>query len=523
MKRRTFLDFMLKGTAVSLIPLNLVSCTNEVASTINYEGLSPQTDDLFKVMDGLKFNLLIKQGDEISGSDHFGFHNDYTAMVAKPDDSGYILWVNHEYFNPLFLHGKDLGDAKTIKDVEKELYEVGGSLIEVNKNEDGSWSVIQDSTYNKRIHAGTTIPFSNQTEVLGRKEAMGTLANCAGGKTPWGTILTCEENYDSFYGERNLEDGSLIASDYYGWEKFYDNPPEHYGWVVEIDPLSGSAKKHTSMGRCAHECATVKQLEDKRCVVYTGDDSNDEHLYKMISKNPEDLSEGTLYVANLELGKWISLDINDHQVLKDNFKDQLDVQIHARKAAKLVGATPLARPEDIEIDPLSGHVYVALTNNKPKGNYLGSIMKIMESNNDHKSLTFEHETFLAGGVETGFACPDNLVFDAKGNLWFTTDISGSSISKGPYEGLGNNALFVVLRSGERAGEIIRVATAPKDAELTGVSFALDSNDLFVCVQHPGESSPDLNTLTSSWPGKPGELPRSGIVVLNGPFMDQLLA
>ena len=168
-------------------------------------------------------------------------------------------------------------------------------------------------------------------------------------------------------------------------------------------------------------------------------------------------------------------------------------------------------------------MYVALTNNKPKGNYLGSIMKIMESNNDHKSLTFEHETFLAGGVETGFACPDNLVFDAKGNLWFTTDISGSSISKGPYEGLGNNALFVVLRSGERAGEIIRVATAPKDAELTGVSFALDSNDLFVCVQHPGESSPDLNTLTSSWPGKPGELPRSGIVVLNGPFMDQLLA
>ena len=137
------------------------------------------------------------------------------------------------------------------------------------------------------------------------------------------------------------------------------------------------------------------------------------------------------------------------------------------------------------------------------------------------SLTLEYETFLVGGVEAGFARPDNPVFDAEGILWFTTDIFGSSISKGPYEGLGNNALFVVLRSADRGGDFIRVAPAPKDAELTGISFALDSNDLFVCVQHLGESSADLNTLTSSWPGKPGELPRSGIVVLNGPFMDQL--
>lgn len=522
MKRRTFLDFILKGTAVSLLPLHLVSCEANANTPITFNGLDPQTDDLFKVMDGLKFELLVKQGDKLSAQDHFGSHNDYTAIVPKPDNTGFILWVNHEYFNPLFIHGKDLKDEKTMDDVQKELYEVGGSLVEIKKDEEGSWSIVPDSIYNKRVHAGTLIPFSNNTEVMGRNEVMGTLANCAGGKTPWGTILTCEENYDSFYGERNLEDGSLIPSEYYGWEKFYDNPPEHYGWVVEVDPLLGKAKKHVSMGRCAHECATVKQLKDERCVVYTGDDSNDEHLYKMIGTNPNDLSEGKLYVANLERGKWVSLDINEQQVLKDNFKDQLDVQIHVRKAAKLVGATPLARPEDIEIDPISGHVYVALTNNKPKGDYMGEIMKIMEADDNHESLQFKHETFLAGGIETGFACPDNLVFDPKGNLWFTTDISGSAISKGPYEGLGNNALFVVLRNGERKGEILRVATAPVDAELTGISFALDSNDLFVCVQHPGSSSPDLQSLSSSWPGQTGEIPKSGIVVLNGPFMDDLL-
>ena len=97
----------------------------------------------------------------------------------------------------------------------------------------------------------------------------------------------------------------------------------------------------------------------------------------MISKNPNNLSAGSLYVANLEKGKWLSLNIEDHEVLRANFTDQLDVQIRMREAAKLLGATPLARPEDIEVDPITGHVFVALTNNKPKGDYMGSIMKIM--------------------------------------------------------------------------------------------------------------------------------------------------
>jgi secreted PhoX family phosphatase len=522
MKRRTFLDFILKGTAVSLLPLNLVSCSEEERKALIYKALDPQTADLFQVMEGLEFSLLIKQGDKISDTDHFGSHNDYTAMVPKPDGSGYILWVNHEYLNPLFIHGENLGTSKTEDDVVKEMYEVGGSLLDLNRDANGNWSLVQDSIYNRRLHGGTMIPFSNKTEILGQSVAMGTLANCAGGKTPWGTILTCEENYDSFYGERDTQTGERIASFDYGWENYFDNPPEHYGWVVEVNPLTGEARKHTSMGRCSHECATVTQLEDGRCVVYTGDDANDEHLYKMISSNPNDLSEGKLYVANLEKGEWISLDINDHDILKANFENQLEIQIRLREAAKLVGATPLARPEDIEIDPLTGHVYIALTNNKPKGDYLGSIMKIMEQGDDHSSKSFTHETFLAGGLETGFACPDNLVFDHKGNLWFTTDISGSAISKGPYEGLGNNALFVVLRSGERSGEILRVATAPVDAELTGVSFAPDSNELFVCVQHPGSSSSSLTDLSSSWPGESGDIPKSAVVVINGPFMDDLL-
>lgn len=124
-----------------------------------------------------------------------------------------------------------------------------------------------------------------------------------------------------------------------------------------------------ALGRCAHECATVHQAKDGRLVVYSGDDSNDECLYKFISKEPNNLREGKLYVANTSKGEWISLDYNDQEVLRQNFANQTEILIRLREAAKLVGGTPLNRPEDIEIDPLTGNVLVALTNNKPKGDF----------------------------------------------------------------------------------------------------------------------------------------------------------
>src|SRR5690606_4430200 len=151
--------------------------------------------------------------------------------------------------------------------------------------------------------------------------------------------------------------------------------------------------------------------KNSKVVAYTGDDANDEHLYKFISDSTDSLEKGRLYVASLEKGQWISLDINDQPILKKNFKNQTEIQVYVREAAKMVGASPLARPEDIEFDPLTGHVFIALTNNKPKKNYHGSILKIIEDNDDPASLTFKHETFLTGGKDQGFACPDNMVFD----------------------------------------------------------------------------------------------------------------
>ena len=150
------------------------------------------------------------------------------------------------------------------------------------------------------------INFDNNTIIEGSPTAIGTLANCSGGITPWRTILTCEENYDMFYGERNLSNRMISKTSYdVGWTKYFPFPPEHYGWVVEIDPFSGKKRKLVSLGRCAHECATVKVLNDKRLVVYTGDDMENGCLYKFISESKVDLTNGQLYVASMEKKKWI--------------------------------------------------------------------------------------------------------------------------------------------------------------------------------------------------------------------------
>ncbi|MCB0406836.1 MAG: DUF839 domain-containing protein, partial [Bdellovibrionales bacterium] len=303
----------------------------------------------------------------------------------------------------------------------------------------------------------------------------------------------------------------------------YKYPPEHYGWVVEIDPRTKKAKKLISMGRFSHESATVTQAKDGRIVVYSGDDKADEFFYKFISTSSSQLENGTLYVADTENGVWHPLDIEKDDRLKQKFNSQLDVLIRAREAARLVGGTPQNRPEDIEIDPLSNHVLVCLTNNKSRGDNYGQILKVVEDNNDHGSLTFHSETLLTGSVKNGFACPDNMVFDKSGNLWFTTDVSGGSIGKKPYEPFGNNSLFFVPRKGVNAGFAFRVASAPIEAEFTGPCFSPDGETLFLSVQHPGEKTADLQNPTSRWPDFNGKkLPHPAVITLSGPTLSRLV-
>ncbi len=529
--RRQFLDFLGRGSMIAaaspLVGMNIACTTtkNQVLGAFPIKGVAPDTNDDISLSEGLDYKVLVKWGEAINDKETFGFNCDFTQYIpldGKKDEG--ILWVNHEYTSQTFVSQVAPDTPKTKEQVIKEMQSVGGSLIRIKKT-DSQWKLVPNDEYNRRLDGLSEIPIISERPIVGSTTAIGTFANCSGGLTPWGNILTCEENYDMFYGERDFSTGApraIAYNSYYKWENFFDHPPEHYGWVVEVNPLTGEAKKLTGLGRCAHECATVFQAADGRCVVYTGDDANDECLYKFIADEVGSLEKGKLYVANIESGKWLSLNYDDQAILREKFKDQTEILIRAREAAKLVGGTPLDRPEDIEIDPNTKAVIVALTNNKPKGRYFGHLLKLVEKDNDPLSMEFESSTFLAGGEELGFACPDNLAFDPKGNLWFTTDISGSSVGVDPYIPFGNNSLFVVPSKGKNAGLPIRVATAPVDAEFTGPCFSPDGKTLFLSIQHPGEQSTGLDNLTSHWPDGGDSIPAPSVVAIQGKALDELM-
>ncbi|WP_435261988.1 PhoX family protein [Tenacibaculum sp. nBUS_03] len=546
--RRKFISFLGKASLGAIItPPILIGCnknstsSNEHKNYHNYleklkkvvlEPLAPSNQDDLILTKGLEYHTIIKWGDKINDTDTFGFNNDFNCFIplddSNPKDG--LLWVNHEYVNPLFVsnfnfrESKKLKQHKTKEQVDKEMYNVGGSIVRI-KEKDGIWKIVLNDPHNRRITAKTPIKLNWDYPIKGKTTVIGTNSNCSGGITPWKTFITCEENYDSCFGETKYNEKNIASHkpSSYGWEEFYNYPPEHYGWVVEVDPNNGTAQKHIALGRFAHECCTLHELKDKRIVAYSGDDKNNEHLYKFISSKPQSLKEGTLYVADTINGKWLALDWDSQPILQNKFKNQTEVLIRAREAAKLLGATELNRPEDIEIDPITGNIFVSLTNNKNKGDFHGSILKIKENNSDFDALNFKASLYKAGGEESGFSCPDNLAFDLSGNLWMTSDISGSAMNKKnkPYTAFKNNSLFVIPRHGKEAGKVIRIASAPIDAELTGPWFSPDGKTLFLSVQHPGEQTKDKNKPTSKWPFDKDGIPKPAVVAITGDVIEKM--
>lgn len=230
------------------------------------------------------------------------------------------------------------------------------------------------------------------------------------------------------------------------------------------------------------------------------------------------MERGTLYVANLEQGRWIPLEIHSDRRLEQAFTDQTDLLIQTRLASQILGGTPLDRPEDIEVDPLNKAVYVALTNNFSKGNKHGTLLKLVEKDQDPLSLEFQSSTFLTGG--TAFSCPDNLCFDGAGNLWMVTDMSTTVMHQGEHRRFKNNGLFWIPMRGPFAGSVFQMGSAPSGAELTGPWFA-DDGTFFLSVQHPGEGSLSPEAYTSHWPRGGNSVPRSAVVTIQGPLLEKL--
>jgi secreted PhoX family phosphatase len=539
----------------------------------------------------------------------FGYNCDGMGLFPVASDR-LVVCVNHEFPSPRIMFpgwaeataARELEAYVTARSESVRVMQASVGLSVVELVHDGRWRLDASSRLNRRVTAVTPLVFSGPASthaLLGGTPAapaagLGTFGNCAAGTTPWGTYLTAEENVDDFFGNGQNASfseaatrghrrfGARMRQSAYRWELVdprFDlalNPDElfKFGWIVELDPFDADEpiRKRTALGRFKHEAATTTLTRDGRAAIYMGDDQIFEYFYKFVSsRRPADLGEdakrtlldeGTLYVARLDAdgsGRWLPLEWSAEGPLspRAGFASQADVLLHCRSAADLLGATPLDRPEDAAIDPLSGRIYLACTQNDSRGepppdavaqrgiatatdaanprhvNHAGHIIEFAERDADAAALEFQWDLLIVAGEPTpaalkthpaapmagedvyfggiddvsllsGFANPDNLTCDDRGNLWIVTD--------GDQPEGRNNGCFVCPTSGPLRGAVRQFMSGPVGAEICGCELTPDQQTLFLTVQHPGGSG-TVEQPTSRWPDGGDAAPRPSLIAI----------
>ncbi|WP_306927593.1 PhoX family protein [Streptomyces luteogriseus] len=581
------------------------------ARGLRFAPVAPNTADAVTVPEGYRQNVVIRWGEPIlrgapafdpekqtarAQAAQFGYNCDFLALLPLPGERGrQLLVANHEYTDEILMfRGYDAADP-TREQVEVAWAAHGLSAVVVEEDRrSGKLTAVTRHRLNRRVTATTAFRLTGpvagadlvktSADPTGTK-VLGTLNNCSGGVTPWGTTLHGEENFNQYFAN-----SSRATDKRYGigtgaserkWERFdkrFDvaqepNEVHRFGYVVEFDPYDpeSTPRKHTALGRFKHEAATVRLTHDGRPVVYSGDDERFDYFYKFVGSkrmkrgssravrehNLSLLDEGTLYVARLTgdspaleidgtgklpkdgefdgSGEWIPLATATAEgaVSHVDGMSAEEVFVFTRLAGDKVGATKMDRPEDIEPNPVTGKVYVALTNNTNRGvgsnakadeanprsaNKHGHVLELTERWNRPESTRFAWSLFLVAGdpddPATYFAgfpkdavsqisCPDNVAFDPHGNLWISTD--GAQL--GSHDGL-----FGVATRGERRGELKQFLTVPKGAETCGP--IIQDRRVLVSVQHPGEiDGASVEKPASAWPDGPGTYVRPAVVAV----------
>jgi len=583
-RRRFLADGIAFGSAAFIMggaPTEL-----RAASRLNFEAVPANTLDTVTVPKGYSWHVVAKWGDGLwsnstpfdpatrgtgaSQERAFGDNNDGMALFARDDRS--VLAVNNEYVNRRIFYGnRNSYRPENADDIRKAKAGHGVTICEIAQR-NGTWSIVKDSRFNRRITADTPMHITGPArghELL-RTAAdpsgtitKGTWANCGNGRTPWGTYLTCEENFNGYFTSTDkahvpgpaLRRYGIGGRDYgHAWatvdEQFdfakHPNEPNRVGYIVEIDPLdpNSTPRKRTALGRFKHENAEVVLTDSGKVVVYMGDDERGEFLYKFVSAgryaegndNSGLLENGSLFAAQFDennRGRWLEL-----TPATTEMSSQAEICINTRLAASAVGATTMDRPEWVAANPNKGEVYCALTNNKNRGkkpnaggddtpvggpnpraeNIYGQIVRWTPDKGDHDSTEFAWDLFVLAGnpavhdddrrgspnvtTENMFNAPDGLAFDTNGLLWIQTD--GKTRNKGDFAGMGNNQMLV---GDPESGEIRRFLVGPRECEVTGLTWSADRRTLFAGIQHPGDKG------GSHFPDGGDTVPRSSVIAI----------
>ena len=576
--RRSVLQGTLATTAVSSIlggcALLPMEDDQAIGSGLDFPEVSHGVDEHHHIAEGYDADVLIRWGDPVlpgapafdpnnqsvaAQEAQFGYNNDYIGYLPLPlgsqNPKSGLLCINHEYtIEELMFPGLERQDkdrqfadmSRALTDIEMAAH--GGSVIEVKRDGGGKWQVVPNSRYARRISAlSTEMRLSGPAAGHPRLKTsvdptgtrvIGTINNCAGGMTPWGTYLMAEENFHGYFmgdleghpEERNYARYG-VPSGWYGWARHHarfdinkePNEANRFGWIVEVDPLDPSSMpvKRTALGRFKHEGAETIINGDGRVVLYSGDDQRFDYLYKFVSDgrfDPENaaanrdlLDRGTLYVARFDADgtlAWLPLIFGfDPLTPANGFNSQADVMIETRRAADLLGATPMDRPEDVQPNPITNKVYVALTNNSkrkpeqvdhvnPRGpNFFGHIVELTPPRGNHGATSYRWEILVQCGdpanPETAalwnpatsangwFAAPDNAAVDHRGNLWITTDQGRGWSRTGTAD-----CVWLLETEGAMRGTGRMFFRVPLGAEMCGPVFTPDDETLFVGVQHP---------------------------------------
>ncbi|MGR3398443.1 MAG: PhoX family protein [Paracoccus sp. (in: a-proteobacteria)] len=610
--RRGFLRGSMATVAISatVSPMALMSAGEAKAqgasgSAFDFTEVMAGVDADHHVAEGYDADILLRWGDKVfadapefdpaaqteaAQERQFGYNNDFVGFIPLDgaDDHG-LLVVNHEYTNEHLMfpgivtmqNGEMVVADATAERVGIEMAAHGGTVIEIRKV-DGKWQPVLDGAMNRRITAKTEMQLTGPAAGHDRMKTsadqtgtkvLGTINNCAGGVTPWGTYIMAEENIHGYFtGELPTDHPEAanyermgIPGGTYQWG-FFDkrfnvtdepNEPNRFGWIVEVDVMDPNAtpKKRTALGRFKHEGASSAVSKDGRVVFYLGDDERFDYVYKFVTAgtyNPEDraanmdlLDEGTLYVARFDEDgsvAWMPMVHGEGPLTAENgFESQADVLIETRRAADLLEATPMDRPEDIEPNAETGRAYVMLTNNTKREeanaanprveNAFGHIIEIQEEGGDLAATTGTWEilvkcgdpsiaevgaTFSTETTENGwFGMPDNCAIDADGRLWVSTD--GNS----PSETGRTDGLWAVDTEGDARGTSRLFYRVPVGAEMCGPCPTPDLATFFVAVQHPGDGGEDweghgrasyYEDLSTRWPDFRDDMPVRPAVV-----------